>query len=153
MKERKFKLDIFELLDSISAKKFSTYEALTAEERSGFAPLVVQRWLSGTKDEAQVVALASFANPMIFPLARHPELQLKLLTACASGRRHRYTWLPFGPKASRKLYDQAVTEFLGISRRELRLLDPRPTAAEAIEMATQLGWQKDELAALQKELK
>jgi hypothetical protein len=153
MSERKFKLDIFDLLRRVDAKEADIYARLSAEERSGFAPLIVQRWLSGTKDEGQVMALAGFSNKAVFSLARHPHLQLLLLQACATGRQHRYVWLPFGPKSSHKLYDKAVMEFLGISRRELLQLDPRPTGAEAAEMAAQLGWQKEELAALEKELK
>ena len=151
--ERKFKLDIFDLLRRIDAKEADIYSRLSADERAGFSALIAQRWLSGTKDEGQVMALAGFSNRAVFSLAKHPHLQLLLLQACASGRPHRYAWLPFGPKASHRLYDRAVTEFLGISNRELRLLDPQPTAAEALEMATQLGWQKDELSNLQKELK
>ena len=151
--ERKFKLDIFDLLRRIDAKEADIYSRLTAEERSGFSALIVQRWLSGTKDEGQVMALANFSNRGVFSLAKHPHLQLRLLQACASGRQHQYAWLPFGPKVTHKLYDKAVTEFLGISQRELRLLDPLPTTEEALEMARQLGWQKDELAALQKEVK
>jgi hypothetical protein len=151
--ERKFKLDIFDLLRRVDAKEADIYSRLSADERTGFSALIAQRWLSGTKDTGQVIALANFSNRAVFSLARHPHLQLLLLQACASGRQHRYAWLPFGPKTGHRLYDKAVMEFLGVSNRELRQLDPQPTSAEAIEMATQLGWQKEELAALEKELK
>ena len=45
-----FKLDIFKLLSTIDSSSSNIYASLSDEERKGFAPLVVMRWMTGTSD-------------------------------------------------------------------------------------------------------
>jgi len=90
MAERK--LDIFEVLNAINAKDVEYYDRLTVEEAKTIQPLVLMRWLSGTSDEQQIMLLNEFANPAVFPLAKHKKLLWQLLTVCNTGTRKRYQW-------------------------------------------------------------
>lgn len=146
-----FKLDIFKLLDALGGKK-DAYAELSADEKKGFAPIVVQRWLAGTKDERQVIALNTFANKHVFSLGRHPHLLSRLFQACNSKVPRRYYWLGVKGRKKHALVDEVLKQHFGWSSNELRKQAILPDTAEIMEMAEGLGWQKDELAKLKKEL-
>ncbi len=152
-KERTFKLDIFDLLGRLnSPTSGDIYSSLSDEERKGFAPLVVMRWMSGTSDERQLMMLNEFVNPVVFPLGKHPHLLMQLLQAASSKTNKRYAWL--GVKSKKKNVEgyRVLQEFFQLSAREAKTYD-LPQAEELVKMAEQLGWQKDEISKLQKEMK
>jgi|SRR5579859_886848 len=149
-----FKLDIFELLGKLnSPHSGDIYSKLTEEEKKGFAPLVVMRWLSGTSDKRQIMMLNEFVNPYIFALGKHPHLLMQLLQVASSKTGGRNNWL--GIKSKKKNVEalKVVGEYFEMSEREARTLNPFPSDQEIFEMAEELGWQKDELTKLKKELK
>lgn len=149
---RKFALDIFALLGRLNnSKSGDIYEELKPEERKGFAPLVVMRWMSGTSDERQIMLLNEFVNTKVFPLAKHPRLLMRLLHASSSKTNKRYSWL--GIKSSKKNVEatKVVQEYFDMTDREVRDLNPFPPMEEVLKMAEALGYQKDELAKLKKE--
>ena len=150
-----FKLDLFKILDSLGGKD-DAYAGLSDDEKKGFAPIVIQRWLSGTKDERQVVALNTFANKHVFALGKHPHLLARLFQACNSKVPRRYYWLGVKGRKKHALVDQVLKETFGWSSNELRKQGPllhRLREDEIIAAAEELGWQKEELAKLKKELK
>ena len=150
-----FKLDLFKILDSLGGKD-DAYAKLSDDEKKGFAPIVIQRWLSGTKDERQVVALNTFANKHVFALGKHPHLLARLFQACNSKVPRRYYWLGVKGRKKHALVDQVLKEYFGWSSNELHKQGPllhRLREDEIIAAAEELGWQKEELAKLKKELK
>lgn len=150
----KYKLDIFDLLSKInSSKSGDIYAQLSDDEKKGFAPLVVMRWMSGTSDEQQILMLNEFMNPAVFPLSAHPHLLMLMLQSCSSKTSKRYTWIPVKNKKKNTEALRVVEEYFDLSPREVSLLDPFPTKEEIIYMAEELGWQKDELSKLEKEYK
>lgn len=149
-----YKLDIFDLLNKLnSSKSGDIYANLTEDERKGFAPLVVMRWMSGTSDQRQIVLLNEFANRFTFSLAKHPHLLMQVLQMCSSKTSKRYQWIGIKSKKKNVESMKVVSEFYGMSLREVRLLNPFPKEDEIIEMAEQLGWQKDEITKLRAEYK
>lgn len=147
-----FKLDIFDLLSTLNNPKAGDiYSKLSDDEKKGFAPLVVMRWMSGTSDERQIMMLNEFANPSIFTLGKHPHLLMRVLQACSSKTPKRYQWLGVKGKKKNPETLAVVQEYYGISAREVRLMNPLPPEAEVIQMAEELGWQKDEMTKLKKE--
>lgn len=149
-----YKLDIFELLNKLnSAKSGDIYAQLSEDERKGFAPLVVMRWMSGTSDERQIMLLNEFVNPAVFSLGKHPHLLMQLLQVASSKTPKRYNWLSVKSKKKNVEAMKVVAEFFDMSSREVRLLDPFPSDEEVLGMADALGWQKDDIKKLEKELK
>jgi hypothetical protein len=150
-----FKLDIFGLLGKIDkSSSGDIYANLSDDEKKGFAPLVVMRWMSGTSDERQIMMINSFANPLIFNLGKHPHLLMQVLQVCSSKTFKRYQWL--GIKGGNKKNNEAlkvVSEYYEMSMREVKLLDPFPPASEVLAMADELGYDKDAIKKLEKELK
>lgn len=148
-----FKLDIFGLLGKIDkSSSGDIYANLTDDEKKGFAPLVVMRWMSGTSDERQIMMLNSFANPLIFNLGKHPHLLMRVLQACSSKSFKRYQWL--GVKGNKKNSEslKVVGDYFGMSQREVKLLNPFPLDSEVLQMAEELGYDKDAIKKLEKEL-
>lgn len=150
----KYKLDIFSLFNKIDSGDLSFYNKLSDEEKKDYSPLIIMRWLSGCNDPRQIVFLNTLVNQMVFPLAKHPELLSKLLVVSSSKQKRRYSWVPqkkAGSKTPNKL--RVLLEYYGYSAREaknyLNILDDD----SYVDMATKLGWQKDEISKLQKELK
>ena len=149
-----YKLDIFYLLTKIdSAKTGDIFKQLSEDERKGFAPLVVMRWMSGTSDERQIMMLNEFVNTAVFSLSKHPHLLMQLLQAASSKTPKRYNWLSVKSKKKNILSLKIVAEYFDMSLREVKLLDPFPSKEEIQHMAESLGLQRDELKLLEKELK
>lgn len=150
----KFSLDIFGLLAKInSPNSGDIYSNLSDDEKKGFAPLVVMRWLSGTKDQRQIIALNTFANKFIFPLAKHPHLQMQLLQACSSKTNGRGSWLGIKGGTKTNLRNEVLADYFDYSINEIRAMTVFPTDEEIVMMAEELGWQRDEITKLKKKLK
>lgn len=148
-----FKLDIFKILGELSSGDQMVYRRLSDDEKKGFAPLVIMRWMTGTSDQRQIIALNTFANTKIFPLGKHPELLAMLLASCSSKVSRRYNWLGIKSGKKKNLTRQVVQEYFDYSSLEMRKLEVLPSDEEILEMAEALGWQKEEMAKLKKELK
>ena len=149
-----YKLDIFDLLGKInSPKSGDIYAKLSDEERKGFAPLIVMRWMSGTSDERQIILLNEFVNKSVFSLAKHPHLLMQLLQVASSKTNKRYQWLGIKSKKKNVESMRVVGEYYEMSEREVKLLNPFPTQEEMIQMAEELGWEKEDIKKLEKEFK
>lgn len=149
-----YKLDIFDLLNKLnSSKSGDIYAQLSEDERKGFAPLVVMRWMSGTSDERQIMLLNEFVNPAVFSLGKHPHLLMQLLQTASSKTSKRYAWLSVKSKKKNVEAMKVVAEYFDMTAREVRLLDPFPSMEEVLNMADELGWQKDDIKKLEKEYK
>ncbi len=142
--------DLFATLGRISKGDTQWYEKLSDDAKKGVAPFVLMRWLSGTSDPAQVIALNTFSNPYMFSLGQQKELLCKLLAASCTGRTGRYSWIKAPGSKDAKLARQAIADFYGISQREAKMYDV--DAASVIEMAEQLGWDSDQLKKLTSEV-
>ena len=148
-----YKLDIFKLLGDLNSPKAGDiYAKLSDDERKGFAPLVVMRWMSGTSDERQIILLNEFANPYVFPLGKHPHLLMQLLQVASSKTSKRYAWLGIKSKKKQVEAYRVIQEYFELSAREAKTYT-LPPVEELVKMAEELGWQKDEITKLQKELK
>ena len=149
-----YALDIFDLLGKLNnPKSGDIYAKLSDNEKKGFAPLVVMRWMSGTSDERQIMMLNEFSNPYIFSLGRHPHLLMQLLQVSSSKTNKRYQWIGIKSKKKNAESIKVVSEFYGMSTREVRLLNPFPSEEEILLMAESIGWQKDDIAKLRSEYK
>lgn len=154
MSDKKHKLDIFQVLNKLSTKDRAYYNSLSEDEKKALAPLVVMRWLTGTKDARQVFFLNELVNPFVFSMANHKELLMDLMLASTSGRSSRYYWNKAKTKKSKasKSVD-VVREFFGYNTTEASEALPLLSNEDVIQFAEQLGRQPDEIKAIKKELK
>lgn len=152
---KKHKLDIFQVLGQISSKNADFYRNLTEEEQKAFQPLVVMRWLSGTRSAQQIYFLNELVNPFVFNMAKHKELLVDLMTICSPGRSQRYFWNKANGKRTSSMPKtvEIVREFLNYSSSEVIEVLPLLDNETIIAYAEELGKQPDEIKLINKELK
>lgn len=149
------KLDIFKVLSGISTKDTEFYHRLSDEERKGFLPIVVARWLSGTSNAKQVYFINELVNPFIFSLHKHPELLFDLMTLCGPGKSQRYYWNKTVSNKSTKhpIMISVIREYFGYNTMQAKEALPLLSKDDILEYAEDLGKQKDEMTKLKKELR
>ena len=148
-----YKVDIFDVLNRISCGEKDIWEKFSDEERKAISPLIVMRWLSGTSNQRQIVYLNTLVNHLIFVLAKHQDLLFKLMASCTDKRPARYQWIgqkKAGP--SKKLTIKAIQQYYGYSQREANSVAHLLVKDDIIQMSESLGWEKDEITKLKKEL-
>lgn len=159
--KRSFKLDIMSVLEAIDRKERGFYANLTEEERKGFAPRVVVRWLSAVSDnnslrDYYILAANDLVNVGLWNLGRHPELQYLLMTVAGSGRKQYHQWIP--AKATRSSTTPKFDALLATTcpeanRAEFDLLRSQFSTEEALDFAAASGIDDRELKEIQAELK
>ena len=153
------KLDVFQLLAKLDRRDMSIWSTLDDDQRKEFAPLVVMRWLAGTGDSDQIMALNEFVNTKVFALANHKELLMKLMAASDNGRSKRYQWMPMKQRATKVPFTLRLMgemyPLMSKQRLESKVVEFGNfyTKEELINAAETRGWQKDEITSLKKELK
>lgn len=142
--------DLFAFLGTLSKRDLTAYDKLSDEAKKAAAPFVVQRWLTGTSDAAQIVRVNTFVNPYTFSLGQDKTLLFKLLAAAATGKTSRYSWLKGPGSKNEKLRLEAIKQYYGISTREAAsyAID----SSSILEMAAELGWDDEELKKLKAEV-
>lgn len=148
------KLNIFDILQQIDRGDQHIWENLTEEQRKEFSPYMTMRWMSCTDDIRQIFFLNELANPLVFNMHKHPQLMLKLLAACSSKIRQNYKWIKppsAGGSKSRPL--QVIKEYYGYPSRQAKDVLPMFSKDDIIIMATELGYQKEDMKLLKTELK
>lgn len=148
------KFDLFAALRSIDSKDKHWYDNLSENTKKQVPPVVLMQWLMGSTNEFQTVVVNEVVNPYIFSLYKHPSLLCKLMVTTSSGKVGRYSWIK---NTSKKIKYPSSVELLqrvySVSAKEAKNMMSMISSDELIILASQLGWQKDAIKDLQKELK
>jgi hypothetical protein len=142
--------DLFAGLSALGGKDREWFDGLSEAGQKAAAPFVMMRWMSGTSDQAQIIRLNTCVNRYVFAGTADKEALFQLLAAAATGKNRRYSWLK-GPSAkTKRLSLEVVKQYYELSTREASSYKVPPE--DLIEMAEDLGWDKDEVSKLKKEL-
>lgn len=150
-----YKLDIFKVLGKISTKKYEYYDELSEEEVKAFQPLVVMRWLTGTKDPAQVYFINELVNPLVFNLDKHKHLLYDMMAISSTGSTTRYQWKKAKSKKSTKspMITKVVRDYYKYSSSDAAEVLPLLSDEDILSYAEELGRQPDDIKLIKKELK
>ncbi len=149
------KLDIFEVLRNIDVKNRDYYKSLTDEEKKALSPFVVMRWMTGIRDPRQIYYMNEFVNPFVFPLQKHKDLLLELMMVSTSGKKQRYKWMkqPKKKTSGQTKLVNLVKNYFGYNTKHAVDALPLLSNDDLMSYAEQLGYQKDEISAIKKEMK
>lgn len=142
------KLDIFEVLRKIDECDISYFENVTDDDLKTIAPLILMRWMSGTKDIKQVQRLNSIPNMFVFPLQKEKRLLIKLLMASSTSKKT-YRW--YAKKSAittSKTYVDIIEEAYNCSRREALDIVKMFNKTDIEQLALDLGYQKEEISKI-----
>ena len=103
---KQHKLDLGEVLNALDRRDLGYYSRLSDEEKKGYAPLVLMRYMSSLNGQNNNAAYAVMAandlvNIGFWNLSKHPELQHQLLCLSGIGGKQFRPWL--SAKNSKKL--------------------------------------------------
>jgi len=148
--KKTYKFDIFDILKRISLKSRSFSE----EEEKAMQPIVIMRWLSGTKSERQIYLLNQTVNKYIFDFYHHKQLLINLMSISTNGKYQKYNWLKRTKEAPKtKHMITVVSEYYNYSSRRCSEVLPILDDDTFIELANDLGKTKEFIRDLKKELK
>lgn len=146
------KYNLFEILGKLNKKDYDVYSSGTPELQKQLQPFVLMRWMTGTNDAAQIIAINEFVNPYVFSLYQHKELHMQLLAAVAPGHFAKYQWIKGTASGNSKpLTLKMLYECYHYSPRQAQDSLALLSGEAALSIAEGLGWQESELAALGKE--
>lgn len=146
-------LDVFALIKAAQNKDFQFYDKLSDQQRKEFAPVVVQRWISGCDDPLQVMMVNEYVNPYVFALHKHPQLLYKLM-AVASQKNNRCTYpkIVKNKDKSTPLAVDVIKRMLSVSTDEATSLVKTMKPQDIIDAGYDLGYDSSDIKKLTKEL-
>lgn len=140
-------LDIYKFLATLNKGDTEAYTNLSDDEKKAAAPLIAMRWLSGSRDPAQIIQLNEFVNPYVFSASK--EVAFRLIAAACRGSDYRWIKGPGNSKFKNAInliaryYECSYTEAKG----HLEFLD-----LDSIKvMAEELGTEEADLKKILKE--
>ena len=126
----------------------------SADETKAIQPVVVMRWLTGTKSEQQILLLNCFANRYCFSLQHHKQLLINLMTIACPGKFSRHNWIKRDAKTTKtKLSEVVVASYYNYPLRRAGEAASMLDDETIIGYAEDMGYQKEQLRDLKKELK
>jgi hypothetical protein len=154
------KLSLDAVLQALDSKDLSFYDRLTDEERKGYSPFILLRYMSSLSPQSSMQAYAVLATNDIcnigwFSLGKHPELQHKLLCLAGTGRKQ---YRPYVGSKNAKSKTKLVDEFLrslhpGINATELEILRSQHDVDSLRELGQDAGLSKAEIKDLVEDAK
>ncbi len=152
---KKYKLDLFKLLDNISRKNIGYYDTLSDEEIKEISPLVVMRWLTGSNNAYQIYMLNELVNRFVFDLGKHKKILIYLMMICSAGTasRHKYIKKKGKNVTSTPKVVEIIKEYFDYSTKDSIEVLPLISNDDIISFAGELGRQKNEITIIRKELR
>ncbi len=155
-------LDLFLVLKHLDSRDFTVYEQLSEDpeirkELETQIGWLIPQWMTGGVTEAghraMVAEFNTKANSVWGVLGKHPELRTKLLAACGLGQPMKHRFIkPKGVKRKDPLFDMVLELYPDARQDEVALFLKETSRETVIDLCKSLGYQKDEIAQIEKQL-
>lgn len=142
--KKKYALDIWATLRALDRKDYGYLDRLTPEERKGFVPRTVLRWMGATErlEEFHIVSVNEIANLNFDDLYYYPDLQYRMLAASGSGspqRRPPFLPVPKLGKSPAKIQTFVAGFYPLASTQEIDIIVNQFTRETFIEFVNECG--------------
>lgn len=156
-KKKSYKLDIFDLLKHVDRKDTSYYSKLSDEQKKAVAWPVVIRWMSSVSNPYPVYVINEVVNPYIFVKSfyqDHRELLWYLLTISSTGKSQYRQYIKAPARdVSKPISSKVVAQKYKCSLRHASDAVQCLTGNDILDIAEDLGLQRDTLSEIRKEWK
>ena len=104
-----YKLDLFKALNYLAMHNVTQYELLSDDEKKGFAPSVLMRWMSASQGDDDhkkyyLMRINQVVNVNLWSLStKYPGLTWRLLASCGLGEKHRFEYIKRDSKKDQHL--------------------------------------------------
>lgn len=149
------KVNIFEVLSKFNTHSADFFRDMDPDTAKQLHPFVVQRWLSGTDNPAQIVMINELVNRKVFALAHNHKLLtwfLLLAATCNTSGRYQWSKLPSSKNNTKPLSIEVVCKYYGYSKTKARDAIAILTPQDMLELAHEIGMQDTDIRKLEKEL-
>lgn len=159
MAAKQYKLDLANVLQAIDKRDLTFYSRLNDEEKKGYVPLVLMRYISSVTDQNKNAAYAVLAtndlvNVGFWQLDKHKELQHKLLCLSGLGSKQYRPWLSYKSRKSKnKIYEFLAEQYSSLNDDEIELIYSHLSIDEFKDFLNQSGLTDKEIKELLAEWK
>lgn len=157
--KKKYKLDIFEVLENIDKRNFNYYATLDDNLKKEFVPFVTMKWLSQVNaspeiSEYYLLMVNDLLNREFWALRNHPELIWKLMCVIGIGQKMRHEWVPMTKQSKTPKLDELFKKkYPTVGEKELETLRRVATKDAIVRLCEDLGMEKKEHKPYLDELK
>ncbi len=154
------KLSLDATLQALDSRDMGYYDRLTEEERKGYSPFILMRYMSSVSPQSSmqgyaVIATNDLVNIGFFNLGKHPELQHKLMCLAGLGRKQ---YRPYVGSKNSKSKTKVVDDFLlslhpGVNDTELGMLRGMHDRASIKQLAMDAGLSDTQIKELVEDAK
>lgn len=131
---------IFDFIAALNRKDVNAFNKLSDVDKKAAVPFTVYRFLVGTSDKKQLLALND-VNHIALKLDK--EIVFPLLASCTSGKVFSVKWMPPLPNSSTDKV-QLIAEYYGCSIREAKLMVDTIPDSMIAEMKEQMAVEEPE---------
>jgi hypothetical protein len=148
------KVDIFSIMATLDKGDYFVYDRLSESERKEVSTYMLLKWMCSTTDNTQILRMNTVVNPIIFNTNKHDSLHMKLLAIGSNKKSKKYNWIKQKSSTNKKqkLCLAAIQQYYKISEREAVLALPTLNKEDILSICEELGYQKEEIAKIKKEL-
>jgi hypothetical protein len=154
LKKREFKLDIWKVLEAADQCNINFMNSLTEEEKKALFPVVIMRWMSAVSNQSgmsehYITTVNELVNVQLHDIAKHPELQWKLLALCGVGLKQRHNWIPLNrTNLTSKLDNLVLQVFPHLNELELDIVKSKFTEANLREYCRDFAMADSEIKSI-----
>jgi hypothetical protein len=152
--ENKPKLDLGKTLAAFDYRNRDYYNKLTDEEKKGYFPFVLMRFMSSAPDqgglhEYHLQAVNDIINQDFWYLSDYPDLQHQLFCLLGIGKKQYHNWIAGAKKAPKnKITDIVKRMYPGANKQEMSMFLKMHDKQSFKELLQDQGIQDDEIKEL-----
>ena len=147
------RIDIHDLLKHVNSADITWFANLQPDVQKSLAPIVVNRWISGTRSADKLCAVNDVLNTYTFSLHRHQDLLYKLMIVASSDAKD-YRWVPKKSKQSKMSESvRTISEYYGCRQSVARDYLSTLSCADVVAMADSLGYDSETITKIKGDFK